>query len=81
MPQTIESRFNSGRSSCHPVQRRLSNPLLPKNIKVRLLPAVFFNGFESWFFILRAQNRRRMFEKTFDTARETAVGRRVEGTA
>jgi hypothetical protein len=41
---------------------------------------LFFYGFESWFFILRAQHRLRMFEKTFDTARETAVGRRVEGT-
>jgi hypothetical protein len=40
-----------------------------------------FYGFETWFFILRAQHRLRVFEKTFDTARETAGGRRMEVTA
>ena len=79
MHQTTDSRFNSGRSFCHPVQCRFSHLLLPKNIKVRTLREVFY-GFETWFFILRAQHRLRVFEKTFDTARETEVGRRMEGT-
>jgi hypothetical protein len=54
--------------------------LLPQNIKVRPLREVFY-GFETWFFILRTQHRLRVFEKTFDTARETVGGRRMEGTA
>jgi len=49
-------------------------------MKVRPLRADFY-GFKTWFFIIRAQHRLSVFEKTFDTARETAVGRRVEGTA
>jgi hypothetical protein len=44
------------------------------------LRAVFY-GFETWFLILRAQYRLRVFEKTFDTARETAGGRRLQETA
>jgi hypothetical protein len=75
MHQTIERRFNSGRSFCHPVQRRFSHP---RNITVRPLRAVFY-GFETWFFILRAQHRLRVCEKSFRTARETAVGRRPGG--
>jgi hypothetical protein len=41
----------------------------------------FFYGFETWFFLLRARHRLRVLEKKLDTARETAGGRRVEGTA
>jgi hypothetical protein len=66
MQEEIKSKINSGNACYHSVQSLLSSRLLSRNVKVKIyktiiLPIVLY-GCETSSFILREENRLRVFE-------------------
>ena len=81
--EEIKSRLESGIVCFHSVQNLLSSSLLCKYIKIKvyrtiILPVVL-HGCETWSFILRAEQRLRVFEnrvlrKIFGAKRDEVTG-------
>jgi hypothetical protein len=66
MHEEIKSRLVSGNACYHSVQSILSSRLLSRNVKVKIYKTIILTvvlcGCETWSFILREENRWRMFE-------------------
>jgi hypothetical protein len=81
--EEIKRRLNSSNACYYSVQKLLSSPLLPKNVKIRICIATILHvvlcGYETWSLTLNEVRRLRVFEnrvlrRIFGPKRDDVVG-------